>query len=380
MKKASISSNGRTILPKTITPQQQHPGPDRKTLPPNVSFSSQHCQNEGKQHSSYSNVLNSKLISEKHQPSLPPPPPSSSPSPTNMPYQQKQTNGSYGRLTNKLNCCKSCVRDAEDALVHKCANDILSKSKMTTKYHSVDSNSNCCNERDQIKCKLPESHSKKTTLISGAVRRNSIDVNGLFRNPSLMHSFGNNDLHGRRAIQSLDDCDIRANTHQPFLKKLSPAQSESLNDFHRNGNVTYLTQSVAKQNTANGDGRRVIKQTSLDNYPDAPTRLRSLDMKMRKHKVDVMKHTNDHEKPSIYTDHKRLLSYPPTNQFRNKLDPFTRSTYSNGDCVYPKIGIDSLLHTKNSTFRKNSTNGGGSYGIITSSELYKLRGTPERIT
>lgn len=290
-------------------------------------------------------------------------------------------NGSYGRLTNKLNCCKNCVRDADDALVHKHANDILlSKPKLATSYQSVDSNSNCCYERDHIKCKLPDGHARKTTMISGAVRRNSIDVNGLLRNPSLMHSFGGNDLHGRRAIrqQSLDDCDIKANAHQPFLKKLSPAQSESRNDFHRNGNVTYLTQSVAKQNTANGDGRRVIKQNSLDSYPDA--RLRSFDMKMRKHKVDVLKYTNDHEKSPIYTDHKRLLSYPPTNQFRNKLDPFTRTTYSNGDCVYPKIGIDSLLHTKNSTFRKNSTNGGGSYGIITSSELYKLRGTPERIT
>lgn len=294
-------------------------------------------------------------------------------------------NGSYGRLTNKLNCCKSCVRDADDALVQKCAHDILlSKPKMTAKYPSVDSNSNCCYERDQLKSKLPESHARKATMISGAVRRNSIDVNGLLRNPSLMHSFGNGDLHGRRAIrqQSLDDCDIKANTHQPFLKKLSPAQSESHNDLHRNGNVTYLTQSVAKQNTANGDGRRVIKQNSLDNYQDAPARLRSLDMKMRKHKIDVLKYTNDHEKSSIYSDHKRLLSYPPTNQFRNKLDPSARSgsTYSNSDCVYPKIGIDSLLHAKNSTFRKNSTNGGGSYGIITSSELYKLRGTPERIT
>lgn len=382
MKKASISSNGRTILPKTITAQQQ-PGPDRKTLPTNVSYSSQKCQNDAKQHSSYSNVLNQKLISTSKQPSLPPRPPSSSP--TNMQHQQKQMNGSYGRLTNKLNCCKSCVRDADDALAHKCASEILlSKPKMAAKYQSIDSNANCCYEHDQIKGKLPENHARKTTLISGAIRRNSIDVNGLFRNPTLVHSLDNNDLHGRRAMrqQSLDDCDTKANAHQTFLKKLSPAQSEPQNGFHRNGNVTYLTQSIAKQNaTANGgDGRRVIKQNSLDNYPDAPARLRSLDMKMRKHKVDVLKYTNDHnEKPPIYSDHKRLLSYPPTNQFRSKLDPFTRATYLNADCVYPKIGVDSLLQNKNSTFRKNSTNG-GSYGIITSSELYKLRGTPERIT
>lgn len=396
MKKTSISSNGRTILPKTITSQQQ-PGYDRKTVPTNVSYSSQKCQNDAKQHSSYSNVLQPKLISTSKQLPPPRPPPSSPPLPsTNMQHQQKQMNGSYGSLTNKLNCCKSCVRDADDALVQKCADDILlSKPKMTAKYHSIDLNSNYSYERDhQIKCKLPENHARKTTMISGAIRRNSIDVNGLFRNPSLMHSFDNgNDLHGRRASrqQSLDDCDIKASTHQPsFLKKLSPAQSEppQNDDYHRNGNVTYLTQSVAKQHsttttaTTNGDGRhRVIKQNSLDNYPDAPARLRNLDMKMRKHKVDVLKyHTNDHEKSSIYTDHKRMLSYPPTNQFRSKLDPFTRGgTFVNADCVYPKIGVDSLLQSKNSTFRKNSTNG-GSYGIITSSELYKLRGTPERIT
>lgn len=388
MKKTSISStNGRTILPKTITAQQ--PGADRKTVPTNVSYSSQKCQNDAKQHPSYSNIFHPKLISNIKSTSkqLPPPPPSLSTSPTTtaMQHQQKQMNGSYGRLTNKLNCCKSCVRDADDALVQKCANDILlSKPKIPANYHaqSIDSNSNSngCYERDQIKCKLPDGHARKTTMISGAIRRNSIDVNGLLRNSSLMHSFDDN-LHGRRAIrqQSVDDCDIKENSNQRLLKKLSPSQSEPQNGFHRNGNVTYLTQSVAKQNTSNGDGRRVIKQNSLDNYTDAPARLRSLDMKMRKHKVDALKYTNDHEKSTIYADHRRMLSYPPSNQFRSKLDPFTRSTYSNADCVYPKIGVDSLLHTKNPTFRKNSTNG-GSYGIITSTELYKLRGTPERIT
>lgn len=358
-------------------------------MPTNVCYSSQKCQNDAKQHQSYSNIFHPKLISNTQSTSKqpPPPPPPSSSSPMAMQQQQKQINASHGRLTNKLNCCKNCIRDTDDAFVQKFTNDILlSKPKINGKYQTQcnDSNSNGNFERDQMKYKLhPErdARRKTTTTIAGSIRRNSMDVNGLLRNSSLMHSF-EDDLHARPIRQqSLDDYDIKAGTHQRLLKKPSPpAQSESQHDLHQNGNVTYLTQSGAKQNIANDFSRRVIKQSSLDDYTDEPARLRKLDMKMRKHKVDVLKYSNDHDKSDIFSDHKRLLSYPPSNQFRSKLDPFTRGTYPNADCVYPKIGVDSLLRANHSTFRKNSINA-GSYGIITSSELYKLRGTPtERIT
>lgn len=352
-------------------------------MPVNASYSSQKCQNDAKQHTSYSNIFHPKLASNTKT-TLKQPPLPSSPTMMEQQQQQKHMNGSYGRLTNKLNCCRSCVRDTDDVLVQKGANDILqSKPKFIAKYQ-IDPNSNpsCCFERGQIKCKLPESDARKTTMISGAIRRNSIDVNGLLRNSSLMHSFDDN-FYDKRNIrqQSLDDCDIKGNTNQRFLKKLSPPQSEPHGDLLRNGNVTYLTQSVGKQNTSNGDGRRVIKQNSLDTYTDVAAGLRNLDVKIRKHKVDILKYTNGHDKSTTYPDHKRMLSYPPSKQqLQNKFDSFTRGTYSNGDCVYPKIGVDSLFHTKNPTFRKNSVVNGGSYGIITSSELYKLRGTPERIT
>lgn len=133
-------------------------------------------------------------------------------------------------------------------------------------------------------------------------------------------------------------------------------------------------QPAGKQSTLI-DNHRLIKQKSLDDYSDATARLRKLEMKMRKHKVDVLKYANNHNQTNIYTDQKKLLAYPPSNHIRHKLDPFARSKV---DCVYPKIGVDSMLQSKSQSFRKNGTN--GSYGIITSSELYKLRGTPERVT
>lgn len=368
LKKASTTSNGRTILPKTITTQSCNVD---KRIPPNATNSSQKCQNDAKQHPSYSSVFHSKPISNSKPTSM-----------TQQTVQPRQINGSYARLTNKLNCCKSCVRDTDDVLAKKCANEMsIPKLKSDTKYSSqfIDSNANCCYDQDQQKYKIPMDAKRST--IPGAFRRNSIDANAVLRKSTFKRSFDEDVLNaGDFRRQSFDDCNGKATTNQRYLKKLTPPQSEHQSEFQRNGNGNsngaYLSQSVGKHISSN-DNRRLIKQKSLDEYADATARLRKLEMKMRmgKHKIDVLKYANEHEQSNIYNEQKKLLAYPASNNFRSKLDPFARSK---ADCVYPKIGVDSVIHNKSPAFRKNITN--ANYGIITSSELYKIRGTPERVT
>lgn len=373
-----------------------------KRIPSTVSYSSQKCQNNAKEHPSYSSMFHSKLITNTKPTSIqqqqPPPPPGSTSSlQQQQQQQQKQINGSYTRLTNKLNCCKSCVRDADEALAKKCVNDVL-LSKPKTQY--TDSNLNGCYDRDQItKGKLFGDVRKPVSMAPSAMRRHSMDTNGLLRKSTLKQSFDDDLMHVGFRHQSFDDA-MTNKVHQRLPKKLTPPQLEHQNDLHRNGTSNYLTQPAGKLTTLN-DSRRMIKQKSLDDYTDATARLRKLEMKMRKHKVDVLKYANDHNQSNIYTEQKKLLGYPaagpplavslsssspslPPNQLRNKLDPFARTKI---DCIYPKIGVDSVMPppttttaatNKNAAFRKANTN--GSYGIITSTELYKLRGTPERVT
>lgn len=373
LKKVSNTSNGRTILPKTITTQSSHTD---KRMPPNASYSSQKCQNDAKQHPSYSSVFHSKPISN--------------PKPTSMPQQtvqSRQINGSYARLTNKLNCCKGCVRDGDDAVAKKCTNEMsIPKLKNDTKYSSqfIDPSANWCYEQEQHKYTMP-SDAKRST-IPGAFRRNSINANAILRKPTFKRSLDEDLLNaGDFRRQSFDDCTSEVVTNQRHLKKLTPPQSEHQSDFQRNGhgngngnsngNGNYLSQSVGKHIPSN-DNRRLIKQKSLDEYADATARLRKLEMKMRKHKIDVLKYANEHDQSNIYNEKKKLLAYPASNQFRTKIDPFARTKAA---CVYPKIGIDSVIHSKSPAYRnKNVPN--ANYGIITSSELYKIRGTPERVT
>lgn len=299
--------------------------------------------------------------------------------------QQRQVNGvnggggggSYIRLTNKLNCCKSCVCEP-DADLHgkKNTNDVqIRKIKNETKYppsQFIDSNANCCYESEP-KYKIPTEANRSN--ISGAYRRASIDSNAILRKSTFKRSLDEDLLHaGDFRHSSFDD---RSTTNGRLLKKLTPPQqSEHQNDFQRNGNGAYLTQSMGKHiANASNENRRLVKQKSLDDYTDATARLRKLEMKMRKHKIDVLKYANDHDQSTIYaTDAKKV--YPPSNHLRNKLEPFARTK---GNCVYPKIGIESVLPNKMAACRKNGSNG-SSYGIITSTDLYKLRGTPERVT
>lgn len=362
MRKLS-SINGRTNIPRTIAATQSISG---KKMP---GHSTQKFQNDIKHHSSYLSVFHPKPITNPKPASTQQQSPSSSlsvqqhqqqPPP---PLPARQINGSYTRLTNKLNCCKSFVRDSDDVSITKLKNDCKCPSQFK------DSNGNGSYETE-LQPKYKFLIEERRSTIPGALPRKSIDANSVLRKSKFKRSLDDDLLNvGDFRHNPFDEKTIQNVRH---LKKLTPPQLDQ-SDSHnhqRNKNGNYLSQSIGKHITASNGNRRLIKQKSLDDYTDATARLRKLEMKMRKPKIDVLKST-------IYTDPKKLLAYPSSsNHFRSTLEPFPRAK---ADCVYPKIGVESVLQIKTQSNRKNGTNG-GSYGIITSSELYKLRGTPEHVT
>lgn len=364
------SINGRTYLPRTIAATQSISG---KKMP---SYSTQKFQNDVKHHSSYLSVFHPKPIAnpkpastqqqsppsslsvQQHQ-QLPPPP-----------LPARQINSSYTRLTNKLNCCKSFVRDSDAVSISKLKNDCKCPSQFN------DSNGNGSFETE-LQPKYKFLIEARRSTIPGALPRKSIDANSVLRKSKFKRSLDDDLLNvGDFRHNPFDEKTIQNVRH---LKKLTPPQLDQ-SDSHnhqrsRNGN--YLSQSIGKHITASNCNRRLIKQKSLDDYTDATARLRKLEVKMRKPKIDILKYANNHDQSTIYTDPKKLLAYPSTSShFRSRLEPFARAK---ADCVYPKIGVESVLQIKTQSNRKNGTNG-GSYGIITSTELYKLRGTPEHVT
>lgn len=299
---------------------------------------------------------------------------------TSIQQQQKNLNGSYARLTNKLNCCRSCVRDADDASVtntKKHSANIISmpKLKNDVKYTAkvADSNANYRFETDS-KYKLPTD--AKRSIISATFRRNSMDGNTVLRKSTFQRSIDEEDLQNsyfRR--QSLDDLKVKDGANQKTLKKIpSPLNSLNDSDFYRNGHSNGQQMMASLNNNKN-----LNRQMSVDKYTDATTRLRNLEMKMRKHKIDVLKYVNEHEQHNHKQNGQKSLAYD--NHFRSKLDSVmaTKSEYA-----YPKISIDNVLNNNNNnrkTIRKSASVGNGNgYGIISAADLFKLRATPERVT
>lgn len=361
-----------------------------------LNYSLQKCQNDAKPyHSSYLSAYHAKMSNNAK-------PTSSSVQNHHQQHQQqpnqqnqipsKQLNGSYGRMTNELNCCKSCVRNGDESNIIKKSNGNcvpMPKLKNDTKSQQIDSNSSSPLELEHSKYKL--SMNSKQSIISATFRRNSMDANAIRLNSTYKRSFddehyfynnNNNNNGNRTGRQSFDDGAVKETTNQKLGPKASPPQLYQHNQHttatknHRNGNGNisdncYLSHLVNNNSVASNDNRRLIKQMSLDEYTNATSRLRKLEMKMRKHKIDVLKYVNGKEQSNgRFGEQKKLITYHTANHFRTKLDPFVRNK---PDSLYPKLGFDSKLQNKTSNLHKSTLN--GSYGIISAADLYKLRAT-----
>lgn len=385
--KSPSQSNSRTILPKSLTTidyskkvQTKHSG--------ELSYSSQKCQNDAKpHHSSCLSVYHPKMLNNAK-------PTSSSVhhQHNQQPHQQnripsKQLNGSYARLTNQLNCSKNGVRSGDEGHIMKKSNGNyvpMPKLKNDTKSQQINSNSSISLELEHSKYKLPTK--SKQSIISATFRRNSMDANAIRLNSTYKRSFddeyyfytsNNNDNGSRR--QSFDDGAVKETTNEKLSRKVSPPQLTQHNQHtvatknHRNGNISnncHLSH-LTNNSIASNDNRRLMKQMSLDEYTNATARLRKLEMKMRKHKIDVLKYVNGKAQSNgRFSGQKELLTYHTPNHFRTKLDPFMRIK---PDSLYPKLGVDSIPQNKASNLHKSTLN--GSFGIISAADLNKLRAT-----
>lgn len=348
----NISTNSQSILPKTVTQTDKKVPAKYNTTNNNsneFNYSSLKCQNDAKNHSTYSNQYRSEALSNNTK---------------STSIQSKHLNGSYQRLTNKLNCCKGCSRDTDETNTRKQNANVISMPKLkndTTKCvsHTMNSNMNGI-------YKL--SNDVKRSIISATFRRNSVNANAMLRKSAFKHSLDDEYYtNGNARRQSFDDT--------VFNKTIKQHSNNGNTDNYHVSNSVNNNNQIPSNDSNNNNNKRLIKQMSLDEYKDTTARLRKLEMKMRKHKIDVLKYVNGRKEPNIFNDPKKLLAYQtPDNNNRTKLDPFVRTK---SDCVYPKISIDNVLQNKNTQLRKNSS--GGSYGVISASELYKLRTAGERV-
>lgn len=393
-KKRSVTpSNGRTILPRTVTSIDNNNKKVQPRYPTEVNgYSSQKCQSDAKpHHSSYSSAYHSKTLNHTK---------STSSIQQQLQHQQqhqqvhsKHVNGSRTRLTTqKQNFCKSCVQEANEQNGKKSnnANTVtMPKLKNEAKsQHHIDSSSSSQFEAEHLKHKL-QSETKRP-LLATTFRRNSLDANAFLQKSTFKRSFDDDYYSNETRRPSFDDGSVKETTNQQkYSRKISPPlfnthpQHNDAAHYQRDRNG-YVNGAGAggdshlfhKNSITTNDNSRLIKQMSLDEYTNATARLRKLEMKMRKHKIDILKYVNGKEQSNgSFGDPKKLLAYQAPNQYRTKLDPFLRTK---SDCIYPKLNIDSVFQTKNSNTRKSTSS--GSYGIISAADLHKLRTTTEHVT
>lgn len=301
-----------------------------------LNYSTLKCQNNAKNQSAYAKSLSNGLKSTV--PLAKPPNP---------------------RPPNKFNCCRNCViRDPDDANGRRPSAGVVSMPKLKCDprpplSHAMDPTST---DSDKVSMDTKRSAS----ILAASLRRNSIDAFRLLRKPAFRQSLDDDYSLANVRRQSFDDIAFKAH-----------AKSYGAHNGTTNGDY-------AMPANGTGNGRKLIKHMSLDEYGDATTRLRKLEMKMRKHKVNVLRYVNGKEATNGHSmDARKLLDYQVgTGTAPMKGDPFARVR---SDCVYPKIGVENVLHVKGQSQQRRATTN-GSYGIITASELHKLRTSAERIS
>lgn len=286
-------------------------------------------------------------------------------------YAKGLTNGSRAtasqakppntRLAGKPNGCRNCVtRDATDANGRRpCGGGVVSMPKLKCDRRPT---ANVIDSTSTDSDKMPMDAKRSAIISAASLRRNSIDAFRLLRKPVFRQSLDDDYSLANVRRQSFDDIAFKA-----------PARPYAAHNGTTNGDYG---------GPANGtNGRKLVKHMSLEEYGDATARLRKLEMKMRKHKINALRYVNGKEPTNGHaTDSRKLLDYQVGSTINGtaqpKVEPFARVR---ADCVYPKIGVENVLHGKGGAQHRRATSN-GSYGIITASELHKLRTSAERIS
>lgn len=350
-----FAANSQSILPKTIVGHEKKMPVKSNHNHINgnheLNYSTLKCQTNAKNQSTYTKALANNMKS-------------------NVPHT-KLVNGSGStcvRLTNKLNCCKSCViRDTDEMNGRRTSVGVVSMPKLKC---DIKSTMNAFDSTSTESEKLSMDAKRSAINTTATKRRNSIDAYKIIRKPIFRRSF-DDDLSYNSRRQSFDDTCFKAANKSYQMN--GNGHGHGHGNGNGNGNGDYQCKVMADDKN-----RKLFKQMSLEEYGDATDRLHKLEMKMRKHKINMLRYVNGKAHGGnlpAAMDSRKTLDYHMGNGTRLKVDPFGRMRT---DCVYPKISVENVMHEKRGPSRRASTN--GSYGIITASDLHKLRASAERIT
>lgn len=117
-------------------------------------------------------------------------------------------------------------------------------------------------------------------------------------------------------------------------------------------------------------------------------RLKSLESKIRKHKIDAIRNVKEYSYSPMQSKPSSMLNNvnTDTKYLQTKLDQFTSSKKRlkehadrmNGS--FQNMGVSNVLNNNSKAAqRQSAANGGHNYGVISASDLYKLRTPTESI-
>lgn len=280
--------------------------------------------------------------------------------------------------SSNLNCCKSCSQETD---VDTLGRANVRKVETVTMPRLQQTNGN--RSFSEVKYKKPES--KKTSTIPSALpNRDAIKAtNNIFRKMSLRKppDIENRFIDSEYRRQSLDDSATM--NGKRMTKQLSSI------DHTRIGDTQQRMQSYSS-NVDRYESNRKLASMLNNNRKQmiSDDHLKSLESKIRKHKIDAIRNVKEYTYNPMQSKSSSMLNGANSDAkyLQTKLDQFANSKKRlkehtdrmNGS--FQNMGIDSGLHSNLKAAQSRSAAiGGHNYGIISASDLYKLRTPTESI-
>lgn len=406
--KESIASISASSAERKSIFTHSHPPTDRKLL---VKQMSETNANVAKLHSSMANlkkIAAQQLINGKVQ--------------TN--YGSNQSNhSSYTRLTDKLNCCKGCNGIQENGDSNNNNMKYPTRSTMPKVKNEKQPSSygvlamapaqyngtNGFTRRDSIDDIHRTDNGRRLSALD---RRNTVDTPGFVNKATVKRCINENASNSIPDIrrQSLDGGHIFPSTSPRYTQSIvgdtrrshsngKPSMISNKQLPYRHGTGTIIPNYNTSMKTSDANSNHCIRKqhstNSNDDYFDANSRLKTLEDKIRRHKVDVLEFVTEQQqvksknllnelasrKSSKHTDYIGLANghggFAGSGSLGNLSDYNKNRNKAKGSAKmemnYPDYGRAVAAKNKNMTSNAN-------YGVISATDLLKLRSMSERIS
>lgn len=275
--------------------------------------------------------------------------------------------------TNNLNCCKSCSQETDADTLGRAS---LRKVDTVTMPKLQQANGN--RSVGDVNYRKPED--KKSAMISSVLpSRDAINAtNSIFRKMSLRKpsDIENRFISSDFRRQSLDES---ATNCKRMTKQLSSIGNMRINGPPR-------MQSYSTMGDKYESNQRLSSMLSNSrNQIINEDHLKSLESKIRKHRIDAIRNVKEYSYGPMQSKPSAMLNgvNSDTKYLQTKLDQFTSSKKRLKDHAdrmngsFQQVGISSVLQNNSRAEQRRS--GGHSYGVISASDLYKLRTPTESI-